>query len=56
MTSASAFQANVVTEESAKSRNERHVVAMDVRVEDNASDGGAELSINTVRSEQSFWR
>jgi hypothetical protein len=56
ITSASAFQANLVTEESAKSRNERHVVAMDVRAEDKESDGGTGCFRNTCRSEQSFWR
>jgi hypothetical protein len=44
---ARAFQAIVVTDNSVKSRNNIHVVAMETRVEDNASEGGGGFSRKT---------
>lgn len=53
---ASAFHANVVTEESVKSRKWMHVFAMDVNAADKVSDSGADASAKTRSMEQSFWR
>lgn len=53
---ARAFHVNLVIDVSAKSRKEIHVVAIDVNVEYNVSEGGGMFPKNTCKSEQSFWR